>query len=164
MPAQRAPPLKPIDPLSIKMKMKNLAFIALFCVVISAIGILIFLEISDRPVIQRHSHQHQIAGPISNRFNSISKGKILLLLAVAVIGAVCVRRKKEDKRSPTRHDRPQTPSQNRNKAFIKLNKQYLDLQYKITQHKFSGDRPPDGLQKEISDLERQIRLISRALE
>jgi hypothetical protein len=146
------------------MKLKNLAFIALFGVVISAIGILIFLEIHNRPVIQRHSQQHQIAGPISNRFNSISKGKILLLLAVAVIGAVCIRRKKEDKRSPARHDRPQTTSENRNKAFIKLNKQYLDLQYKITQHKFSGDRPPDGLQKEISDLERQIRLISKALE
>jgi hypothetical protein len=50
------------------------------------------------------------------------------------------------------------------KNFNSINKQYLNLQYKITQHKFSGDRPPDCLAKELSDLERKVRLISRALE
>ncbi|MBW2443458.1 MAG: hypothetical protein JRH12_23505 [Deltaproteobacteria bacterium] len=52
----------------------------------------------------------------------------------------------------------------RDKAFIELNKQYLNLQYRITQHKFSGDFPPDGLKEEITSIERKVRLISRALE
>lgn len=158
------PPLKPFDPLSINMKMKNLTFIALFSSIICGIGVLIFLEISNRSVIQRHSHPHQIAGPNSDRPNLVSKSTTLLLLTVAVIGVLWVRRKKEDKRSPARHNRPQATYEDRNKAFIKLNKQYLDLQYKITRHKFSGDSPPEGLQKEISDLERKVRLISRALK
>ena len=45
-----------------------------------------------------------------------------------------------------------------------LNKQYLNLQYKITQNKITGDHPPNHLLEEISDLERKVRLISRALE
>jgi hypothetical protein len=83
---------------------------------------------------------------------------------VGVIGMLSVRRKKKNKRSPAKKRAPQTTSKNRNRAFIKLNKQYLDLQYKITRHKLTGDSPPDGLLKEISDLERKIHLISKALE
>ena len=146
------------------MKIKNLTFIALFSIIIFGIGILIFLEISNRPVSQRHNHQHQIVGPNSDRPNLVSKSTTLLLLTVAVIGVLWIRRKKEDKKSPARHNRPQATDEDRNKAFIELNKQYLDLQHKVTRHKFSGDSPPDGLQKEISDLERKIRLISKALE
>ncbi|MGD8881568.1 MAG: hypothetical protein PVI82_06750 [Desulfobacterales bacterium] len=146
------------------MKMKNLTFIALFSSIICGIGVLIFLEISNRPVIQRHSHPHQIAGPNNDRANSVSKSTTLLLLTVAVIGVLWVRRKKEDKTRPARHNRPQATSEDRNKEFVKLNKQYLNMQYKITQHKFSGENPPDCLRKEISELERKVRLIARALE
>ncbi|MGD2096698.1 MAG: hypothetical protein PVG35_03905 [Desulfobacterales bacterium] len=59
---------------------------------------------------------------------------------------------------------PQIPPAVRDKVFVNLNKQYLNLQYKITQHKFSGNPPPDNLLREISDIERRVYLISRALE
>jgi arginine exporter protein ArgO len=88
----------------------------------------------------------------------------LALLAVGLIGVLSVRRKKKTKRSPAKHKTPQTVSQDRNRAFIQLNKEYLNLQYKITQHKFSGDIPPDALIEEITNIERKVRLISRALE
>ena len=158
------PPLKPIAPLSVKMKIKNLAIIALISMIICGIGILTFLDVPDTSVILTHSQQHQTPEPNSDRSFSISKSTTLLLLAVGLIGALSVRRKKNNKRSPVQPNRSQITSVDRDQAFIKLNKQYLNLQYKITQHKFSGDRPPDCLAKELSDLERKVRLISRALE
>jgi hypothetical protein len=158
------PPLKPIDPLSVKMKIKNLAFIALISMIICGIGVLRFLEVHNKSVILRHSHQYQIPEPNRDRSVSISKSSTLLLLAVGIIGALSVSRKKKNKRSPAQHNKPQTISEDRGTAFIKLNKQYLNLQYKITQHRYSGDSPPDCLLKEISNLERKVRLISRALE
>jgi hypothetical protein len=52
----------------------------------------------------------------------------------------------------------------REKEFIKLNKRYLNLMYKKAQCKISGDKPSDDLMNEIADIERKVRLISRALE
>ncbi len=108
--------------------------------------------------------QHQIATQDGMVSVHISKGTILLLLAVGIIGVLSVRRKKKGTKHSAQAAAPQTTHGDRDKAFIDLNKQYLNLQYKITQHKSSGDTPPDSLLKEISDIERKVRLISRALE
>lgn len=158
------PPLKPIDSLSVKMKIKKPAFIALISMILSGIGVLGFLEIRNWPVDQRRSLQHQKSEPESDRFASISIGTVLLLLAVGISGALNVRRNKKNNRRSAQKIEPQRISDNRNKAFVRLNKQYLNLQYQITQTKFSGANPPEGLLKEISDLERKVCLISRALE
>jgi hypothetical protein len=158
------PPLKPTEPSGVIVKIKNLAFIALISMTVCGIGILKFFDIRNTSVIPSHSDQHQIPEPNSDRSVSLSKSMTLLLLAVGVIGALSVRRKNKNKRGPAQHNRAQIRSDQRDKAFIRLNKQYLNLQYKITQHKFSGDNPPDGLLKELSDLERKVRLISKALE
>jgi len=146
------------------MKTKNLALIVLISMIICGIGVLRVLEVHNKSLILRHSHQHQISEQNSDRSVLISKSTALLLLAVGVSGALSVRRKKKNKRSSAQKKEPQTTSDDRNKAFVRLNKQYLNLQYKITQNKFSGDSSPDCLLKEISDLERKVRLISRALE
>lgn len=146
------------------MKIKNLAFIALISMIISGIAVHGILEIRNKTVIPHRRHQHQIPEPDSDRSALISKSTALLLLAVGVIGALSVRRRKKSKRSPAQKNEPQTISDDRNREFVKLNKQYLNMQYKITRHKFSGENPPDGLRKEISELERKVRLISRALE
>jgi hypothetical protein len=53
---------------------------------------------------------------------------------------------------------------NRQKEFIKLNKRYLNLIYKKAQCKISGEKPSEDLMKEIADIERKVKLISRALE
>ena len=108
--------------------------------------------------------QHNGAAPDGVASVSISKGTVLTLLAVGIIGVLIVRRKKKTPESLAQTVAPQTTHGDRDKVFIDLNKQYLNLQYKITQHKFSGDRPPDCLLREISEIERRVRLISRALE
>ena len=140
---------------------------ALISMIICAIGLLRFLDVHSRSMILGHSHQNQISEPNrdrSDRSALISKSMTLFLLTIGVIGILAVRRKKENPKDPVQHNSAQIRYEDRNKSFIKLNKQYLKLQYKITQHKISGDSPPDGLVKEFSDLERKIRLISRALE
>jgi hypothetical protein len=146
------------------MKIKNLTFIALISMIICGIAVHGILEIRNKTVIPHRSHQHQIPEPDNNRSASISKSTSLLLLAVGIIGTLSIRRRKKSKRSPAQKNEPQKISDDRNKEFVKLNKQYLNMQYKITQHKFSGENPPDGLQNEIFELERKVRLISRALE
>ncbi len=83
---------------------------------------------------------------------------------MGIVGVLSVRRKKNSKGNPAQHEKLQAASDDRDKAFVELNKEYLNLQYKITQHKFSGERPPDGLIEAISNIERKVRLISRALK
>lgn len=146
------------------MKIKKLAFIALISMLICGIELLRFFDEHNSSVILRHSHQNQISEPNRDRSVVISKSIALLLLTSGVIGILAVRRKKKSPKSPVQHEHSKIRPEDRNHAFIKLNKQYLNLQYKITRHKISGDSPPDGLVKEFSDLERKIRLISRALE
>ncbi len=146
------------------MKIKNLAYAAVICTLIIGIVILGFHEMHAMSEAPRHGSQNQLAPPDRHPFISISKGTILVLLAVGVIGALSIRRKKKAPKSPAQHTASEALSGDRNKAFIDLNKQYLNLQYKITQHKFSGDTPPDGLLEEISDIERKVHLIARALE
>lgn len=145
------------------MKLTNLILIALISIISCGMVVYGLLEIHSQAMIPHPSHP-QLAEPDSYRSASISKGTAFLLLAVGIIGALSVRRRKKNKNGPAPQKRPHTTSEDRNEAFIKLNKQYLEMQYKIALHKSSGVTPPDVLQKEISDLERKVRLISRALE
>jgi hypothetical protein len=146
------------------MKIKKPAWIALISMMICGIGVLGFLVLLRGPAIPHQSNHDQIPVPESSRSASISISTALLLLAAGVIGLLSVRRRKESKRSPAQKTESKIISDHRNKEFIKLNKQYLNMQYKITQHRFSGENQPDGLRKEIFELERKVRLISRALE
>jgi hypothetical protein len=146
------------------MKIRRPAFITLISIILCGIAILSFLEIRNRLVIPRHRLQLQMKKPDSDQTASIKIGTVLLLLAVGISGALGVRRKRKNNRRSAQKTEPQTIPDDRNKAFVRLNKQYLNLQYKITQNKFSGENPTDHLLKEISDLERKVRLISRALE
>jgi hypothetical protein len=146
------------------MKIKNIAYIASISVLVIGGGGLGFLEMLKRPAIPRHGRQHHLAAPDNSPSVSIPKSTALILLAVGIIGALSVRRKRKIRRSAAQHRTLQIMPEDRDKAFIQLNKQYLNLQYKITQHKFSGDKPPEGLIEEISNIEREVRLIARALE
>ena len=146
------------------MKIKNLAYIAPIGILIFGGGILGFLELHKKAVIPNQSRQHHQAASHNKPSVLIPKGTILILLAMGVVGVLSVRRKKNSKESPPQQKKLQTVSDDRDKAFVKLNKEYLNLQYKLTQHKFSGESPPDGLIEEISNIERKVRLISRALE
>jgi hypothetical protein len=146
------------------MKIKNLAYIASISVLVIGGGILGFFEMRKKPVIALNGREHPLTAPNDSPLVSIPKSTAMVLLAVGIIGVLSVRRKKKTARSAAQHKLPEAISEDRDKAFIQLNKQYLNLQYKITQHKFSGDKPPEGLIEEISNIERKVRLISRALE
>ena len=146
------------------MRIKNLGYIASISILIIGGGVLGFLEIRKKPEFPQHVGQHHNSARDSDAGVSIPKSAFLILLAVGSIGALCVRRKKNPKIGTAQQEKSQTISEDRDKAFIELNKQYLNLQYKITQHKFSGDSPPEGLIEEITNIERKVRLISRALE
>ena len=52
----------------------------------------------------------------------------------------------------------------REKTLVDLHKQFLALNYKIAKYKMSGVKPPESLLKRFKDVERQMRLVSRALE
>ena len=146
------------------MKIRNLALIAFISTIICGIAVYGTLQIHYQMTIPQRGHQNQMPQPGSDRSAPISKSTALLLLAVGLMGVLSVRLRKKNKRGPAQKSGSQTTSEDRNEAFIKLNKQYLDLRYRITLHKSCGDTPPAGLQKEISDLERKVCLISRALE
>lgn len=51
---------------------------------------------------------------------------------------------------------------NKEKEFIKLKRRYLDLTYRITKSRLAGDDPPDDMLKEFADIERTVRIISKA--
>jgi hypothetical protein len=146
------------------MKIKNLAYIAPISILILGGGVLGFIEIHNKAVIPNPSRQHHQAAPHNKPSFSIPKSTILILLAMGIVGVLSVRRKKNSKGNLAQHEKLQAASDDRDKAFVELNKEYLNLQYKITQHKFSGERPPDGLIEAISNIERKVRLISRALK
>ena len=159
-----SPPDNPFDSPSGKMKIKNLQCVASVCTLMVGIGILGLVEIRTVPEVPRHYREHQLGQPDNQRSVSISKGTSLTLLAMGIIGVLCARHKKKTPKSPAQDTAPQTLSEDRDKVFIDLKKQYLNLQYKITWHKLSSDKPPERLLREISHIERKLRLISRALE
>lgn len=52
----------------------------------------------------------------------------------------------------------------REKMLIDLHKQFLRFHYKIAEYERAGVEPPDYLWKKFKDIERKMRLYSRAPE
>jgi len=51
---------------------------------------------------------------------------------------------------------------NKEKDFIKLKRRFVNLKYRITKSRLSGDGPSNDMLKEFSDIERTMRIISEA--
>lgn len=153
-----------IDLLSAKMKIRTPAFIALISMIVCGVGVLGFLKIRSRPLVSGHNLAHQVQESDSDPSVPISLSAALLLLAAGIAGALGVSRKKNDDSSSAQHTAARPKKNDRDKAFVNLNKQYLDLQYQMTQHRICGDDSPDDLREEISEIERKVKLIARALE
>jgi hypothetical protein len=51
---------------------------------------------------------------------------------------------------------------NQEKAYIKLNKYFQALQFKITKYLMAGQYPPDYLQQKFEDTKRRLRIYSKA--
>ena len=78
------------------MKIKNLIFFALTSVILSGLTTIVFISVSDKEETTMLFDQNQVIIPDTHSAASISKGTILLLLAVGVIGFLGVNRKKKD--------------------------------------------------------------------
>ncbi len=146
------------------MNLKHLITAAFSVMLIAGTGLLGFDQIKAESLAPHANRQPESTSQNNQTPLSISRGALLVLLAVGVMGVLMVRRKKNAPNRAAQHQMSQKPPEDRDQVFIDLNKQYLNLQYKMMQHQFSGDPPPDGLLEEISDMKRKIRLISRALK
>jgi hypothetical protein len=78
------------------MKIKSLIFLALTCITLSGLTTIVVISVLDKKEITRLFDQNQVKVPNTHRAASISKGTILLLLVVGVIGVLGVNRKKKD--------------------------------------------------------------------
>ncbi len=52
---------------------------------------------------------------------------------------------------------------NKEKEVIKLKKRYLNLVYRINEIRRAGNDPSDDLMQEFANIERIVRLMSKAL-
>jgi hypothetical protein len=78
------------------MKIKNLIFFALMSVILSGLTTIVYVSVFDKEETTRLLDQNQVKVPDAHNAASISKGTILFLLAVGVIGVLGVSRKKKD--------------------------------------------------------------------
>ena len=78
------------------MKIKSFSLCAIIGVIIIGLMILFILSRPDDSEVSQLINQNQLSVPESYAAASISKGTILLLLAVGVIGVLGVSRKKKD--------------------------------------------------------------------
>jgi hypothetical protein len=144
--------------------MKTFAPLALVGVLIFVMGIQGFAEIPAGSDFSKDRQQDEVAPAHPESGTSIPKHNIFALLTVGIIGVMIIRRKTKAAKRAVQSPTTQSAPASRKQALIDLNKQYLNLQYKVTRNKYSGDTPSAALRKEISDIERKVRLISRALE
>ena len=76
------------------MKIKNLIFFLMTGILLSGLVAAGFISVNDKEVISEQNNQNQIQVPENSNAASDSKGIVLLLLAVGVIGVLGISRKK----------------------------------------------------------------------
>ena len=86
------------------MKIKSLILFALTSVILSGLTTIVFISVLDKEETTRLFDQNQVNVPDTHSAASTSKGTILFLLAVGVIGVLGVSRKKEDIDNPAQEN------------------------------------------------------------
>jgi preprotein translocase subunit SecG len=86
------------------MKIKNLMFFLLISILLSGLVIVVFISVHDKEAISQQINQNQYQVPESYNAASVSKGTILLLLAVGIIGALGISRRKREHGSPAQRN------------------------------------------------------------
>jgi hypothetical protein len=82
------------------MKIKNLIFYLFISILLSGLAIAVFTTVYDKNEISKQINQKLFQVPESYNAASVSKGTILLLLAVGVIGVLGISRKKKELGNP----------------------------------------------------------------
>ena len=86
------------------MKIKNLIFFLLIGAILSGLVTAGFISVHDKAEVSEQINQNQFQVPESYNVASVSKGTILLLLAVGVIGVLGISRKKREIESPAQRN------------------------------------------------------------
>ena len=104
------------------MKIKNLIFFLFISILLSGLAIVVFITVYDKEEISTQINQNLFQVPESYNAASVSKGTILLLLAVGVIGVLGISRKRKELGKPTqRNETKREPDhQNSNEDKQKL--------------------------------------------
>lgn len=98
------------------MSNKNLKFPALIGIILIGLLVFIFFYGHDKPRSPESSNKDQISVPNRSEAASISKGTILLLLAVGVIGVLGVSRKKKITSGIVQNNGDDRPAENQDFA------------------------------------------------
>jgi hypothetical protein len=86
------------------MKIKNLIFFLLIGAILSGLVTAGFISVHDKEAISQQINQNQFQVPESYDAASFSKGTILLLLAVGLIGVLGISRRKREHGSPAQRN------------------------------------------------------------
>ena len=86
------------------MKINNLTFILLLGLILSGLMVAGYVSVQDKEETSRLGSQNQAQTSENYAAASISRGTILLLLAMGVIGALGVSRTKNSTRSPAQRN------------------------------------------------------------
>ena len=78
------------------MKIKNLIFFLFIGILLSGLAIAVFITVHDKEEISKQINQKLFPVPESYNAASVSKGAVLLLLAVGVIGVLGISRKRKE--------------------------------------------------------------------
>lgn len=86
------------------MKIKTIIFIASITIILSGLTTIMFVAAYDNKEAARSIDQNQVQVSEVYTAASLSKGTILLLLAVGIVGALGVSRTKKSNGSPAQRD------------------------------------------------------------
>ena len=86
------------------MKIKNLIFFLFIGILLSGLAIAVFITVHDKEEISKQINQNLFPVPESYNAASVSKGTILLLLAVGLIGVLGISRKKKEIGNPAQRN------------------------------------------------------------
>jgi len=96
------------------MKIKNLIFFLFIGILLSGLAIGVFITVYEKAEISKQISQKLFQVPEGYNAASVSKGTILLLLAVGVIGVLGISRKKRGLRSPAQGSKLDRESDHQN--------------------------------------------------
>jgi hypothetical protein len=96
------------------MKIKNLIFFLLISTLLSGLVTAGFISVRDKEGISKQTNQIPYQVPESYNVASVSKGTVLLLLAVGLIGVLGISRKKKELGDPAQRNETNRERDNHN--------------------------------------------------
>jgi F0F1-type ATP synthase assembly protein I len=96
------------------MKIKNLIFFLFISILLSGLAFAVFNTVHGKEEISKQINQNPPQVPENYNAASVSKGSILLLLAVGIIGVLGISRKKKEIGNPAQRNGTNTADDHQN--------------------------------------------------